>query len=83
MTSDLSLTAEHAKEPVMDRDPKIDPQVGDVLNKGGIRRRMTKRLGGEVKYTRIMPSGSVREGWCFITTWKAWAKDAVVEKAAE
>ena len=61
----------------MTRDPKIDPQPGDILACFGMVRTVTKRMGGEVRYTRPAAGGKTFKGACFVTTWKAWAKNAV------
>jgi|688.fasta_scaffold2424584_2 hypothetical protein len=60
------------------RDPRIDPQPGDVVKKGKTR-RVNHRKGDEVFY---MSGGSMVERSCWITTWQDWCRDAEVLHAA-
>lgn len=70
----------------MSRDPRLDPQPGDVLRKGKRTRRIydvgEKYL--EVREFRETGSGEVevlpRYPW--ISQWRRWAKDAEVIKSA-
>ena len=64
------------------RDPKIDPQEDDVLEKHGVRvltRTVIGRNGNDVKYS----NSAGRTFTCWITTWREWAKDAKAVKIAQ
>lgn len=73
----------------MRRDPRIDPQPGDVL------RKFSRRHGGESRsylHRRITYGAGEWQGWmnavrytdgvvdqyCLLPAWKRWAKDAEV-----
>lgn len=65
------------------RDPKIDPQPGDVIRKQSAAREIVRtviaRRGFNVDYS----NNGGRKFTCWITTWKAWAQDAKVIKTAQ
>jgi hypothetical protein len=57
------------------RDPKVDPQPGDILEKDGFRRQVTSRRGSNVLWCRTLLHET---RLCFISTWVKWAKTATV-----
>lgn len=63
-----------------DRNPKIDPQPGDVvLGKNGsinMSRTVMYRNGSNVIYTRGL---NKKEHLCWITTWHKWASKGTVK----
>lgn len=72
----------------MSRDPRNNPQRGDVLEKGnpdkdGERRTVLER--GIAKSVRFMRrrGGRQMQGSKSITCWWRWAKNATVVKVAE
>lgn len=61
------------------RDPRVDPQPGDVLAVGDDVREVQDRIGGTVEYgfpkraaVRMLP----------LIRWQSWARRADVRKAA-
>lgn len=65
----------------MKRDPRMDPQPGDIVRKEGKTRRVAERKGGDIKYFAGDADGRRAEGFpkfCWITTWRSWCKDAEV-----
>lgn len=67
----------------MTRDPRIEPKPGDIIRKGTanrvLERHVVRRDGGNIYYTA---QNSAVEKCAWITTWRAWAKDVVVVRAA-
>lgn len=66
------------------RDPRRDPIEGDILVAPPVNRTVTfvgllpfNQTGGviEVRYqeTRV-GRDTVRNGWCFLRSWRSWAK---------
>lgn len=54
-----------------DRDPRIDPQTGDiVISSTGIRRYVTYRNGGNVSYAGRVKLKCI----CCISTWREWCR---------
>ena len=64
------------------RNPKLDPQPGDVLVKHSasrvLKRTVKARRGNDIDYGN---SGG-NHFTCWITTWQEWATDAKVETIA-
>lgn len=64
------------------RDPRIDPQPGDVIKKHSATREVVRtvieRRGREVYYG----NNSGKRFNCWLFTWKAWAQDALVVTTA-
>lgn len=64
------------------RDPKIDPQPGDVLSKKApsgkeLFRCVTGRKGHDIYYVAGRTNaGKIKN--CWISTWQGWANDARV-----
>ena len=57
------------------RDPRLEPQKGDVLKRKRLMRKVTQIEKGRVFYT--FPDGTnPRE--CYLATWQAWAANAEV-----
>ena len=61
----------------MVRDPRLDPQPGDVLRKGTMVRKVK---GDDVAHTR---NGGKRERYIFVCNWRRWAKGAEVVSGGE
>lgn len=64
------------------RDPKIDPQPGDIVRatqfKNERERHVIARRGGDVDYLAVTSANSVQKN-CWISTWQSWcAPPAVV-----
>lgn len=61
------------------RDPRKNPQAGDIIRKGTatrvITRTVTRVKGGDIHY-KVVEGGSEKCAW--ITTWQTWARDASV-----
>lgn len=62
------------------RDPKIDPQAGDIAVKitakgRKLQRIVTRRAGNEVYY-KTSESGAEKN--CWLTTWQDWCRLADV-----
>lgn len=68
------------------RNPRKDPQPGDLLVKGTVdkyvSRLVTKREGSDVHYFATGNGKGVRthHASCWITTWMQWARDAQIER---
>ena len=60
------------------RDPKIDPQPGDVLRKKKLQRRVTDLNGSFVHCRESGPKGYERFVLDYTDQWKRWAKNAEV-----
>ncbi len=62
------------------RDPRVDPQAGDIIEKvsthGGVTRRrtVTRRDGNDIYYTD--QSGQAKK--CWISSWLEWARMATL-----
>lgn len=60
------------------RDPKQDPQPGDVVSKTNMKGKTTKRTvtrrEGNNIYYRTKPEG--KECLCWIATWWEWCRTA-------
>jgi len=71
----------------MVRDPRLDPQPGDVLRKGTMVRKVIRidkaysdSQGDDVAHTR---NGGKRERYIFVCNWRRWAKGAEVVSGGE
>jgi len=64
----------------MTRDPRVDPEPGDVVGKDNLPYRRIVYSGlGNVKYRRLNPGADHDVyGIVFLTTWRKWAKGAEV-----
>lgn len=62
-----------------DRDPRVDPQPGDVLAVGDDVREVWERLDGSVEYG--FPKKSATR-WLPLIRWQSWARNADVRKQA-
>lgn len=62
----------------MTRDPRIDPRPGDILAKGGLRRRVYRVRRLTVDYV----TGAGKMSFCARSTWESWARNATVLQAA-
>jgi hypothetical protein len=60
-----------------ERNPRIDPRVGDVLRQGHLQRSVYHRHGSDVYYEK---GSNNRSTCCWITTWREWARGAEVLK---
>jgi hypothetical protein len=59
----------------MVRDPKIDPQPGDVLTlENGKFRHVLRRNGYNIVYT-TKPQSLAVEKICWISTWQTWCQN--------
>jgi hypothetical protein len=56
----------------MTRDPRMDPQKGDVVRD----RRVWSRNGDVIGYSTVNIWGCQLH--CLVTEWQAWARDAEV-----
>lgn len=68
----------------MTRDPRINPQVGDIVrNTKGLIREVHDRRGNDITYVKV--SGERRTGphVCWITTWMGWCNKGEVVHTAE
>lgn len=61
------------------RDPRVDPQPGDVLAVEDDVREVWERIGSSVEYG--FPRKSATR-WLSLMQWQRWARDADVRKAA-
>jgi hypothetical protein len=61
------------------RDPRKDPQPGDVLAIGNDVREVWKRVNGQIEY--IFPRKDASR-WLSLIQWQAWARNAEVRKVA-
>jgi hypothetical protein len=62
------------------RDPRREPQCGDIVGDRWVRRRYQN----DIYYRKRTASGGWgQERMCWITTWQAWAKDKEVKNVAE
>jgi hypothetical protein len=59
----------------MKRDPRKDPQPGDIIRKGNKQRKVVTVYGNDIWYD--VPGSTVRK-LCWITTWRVWARGADV-----
>lgn len=59
------------------RDPRVDPQPGDVLVCGSDAREVWERIGGSVEYG--FP-GKAATRWLSLIQWQRWARLADVKK---
>ena len=62
------------------RDPRTDPQTGDLIVKSTgtgrkVSRYVVKRAGNDITYR----DHRGKERLCWITTWETWAREAEVE----
>jgi hypothetical protein len=68
-----------------ERDPRVDPKVGDELRKGAQVRTITKVLSGDgivtcdIRYT----TNTNRQGAIFLPNFIRWAKTAEVIRHAQ
>lgn len=62
-----------------ERDPRIDPQPGDVLACGSDAREVWERIDGRVEYG--FP-GRTATRWFSLIQWQRWARNADVKKVA-
>lgn len=56
------------------RDPRTEPSPGDILDQEGVRRRIVNVAEGRVYYRE----GRQAVSDCSTTTWRRWAKTAVI-----
>lgn len=67
------------------RDPRLDPQPGDVLCATSptgkqLFRTVTGRKGGDIYYTSgVTIAGKTKVKNCWISTWMDWASKAQVK----
>lgn len=61
------------------RDPRMDPQPGDVLAVGNDVREVWERVGGNVEYG--FPRRAATR-WLPLMRWQTWARHADVRKVA-
>lgn len=73
-----------------DRDPRVDPRVGDVVRKGDrertiLRTQSTSSGGvGEIQYeVRVDDRPGRKGGVCWITSWQDWCRGAEVVQRGE
>lgn len=59
------------------RDPRIDPQPGDVIEKNGDRRVVLRVANDSVFYDDAEVVG-FRFKSCWLTEWQQWAQGTVV-----
>ena len=64
-------------------DPRLYPMPGDVLVKGRSYREVTDLSPGGGGICYLYKRGGTAVRLCWITTWRAWAKDATVERRWE
>ena len=62
------------------RDPRIDPQPGDVLRKGK-QERYVEHVSSGIE-PDITYSSGLRHGYIFRCNWRRWARKAKVIHAA-
>lgn len=61
------------------RDPRLDPQPGDVLAVGTDVREVWDRVNGRIEYG-FPNKGATR--WLTLIRWQTWARHADVQKRA-
>lgn len=61
------------------RDPRVDPQPGDVLAAGSDVREVFERISGRIEYGFPKRAAS---RWLSLIQWQRWARDADVKKVA-
>ena len=61
----------------MTRDPRIDPQPGDVFRGGGVVRRVLKREGG-----KLLIATGLTHYWMRVDTWQKWCEQSGGKAAA-
>lgn len=54
-------------------DPRLNPQIGDVLERDGLRCEVTDRKGDLIEYT----ANGETQNAVHLDDWKLWAKEAV------
>lgn len=57
------------------RDPRRDPERGDVVYKGTLSRKVEDIIGFEIRYTSQVGKRSS----CWLTTWRNWCRGATLE----
>jgi hypothetical protein len=66
----------------VERDPKTDPQTGDILRAtiytNGRERHVTGRLGSRVLYEAVSPTNR-RVRQCTLRMWREWCERCKVE----
>lgn len=56
----------------MPRNPKIDPQPGDVVQVRDNARKVVRRVGYDIYYTKPTAKKPDVEHICWLTTWQTW-----------
>lgn len=64
----------------MTRDPRKDPQPGDVLSKSGCKPRRVTYAAGEWKYWNdlVRYTDGMHDLGCRLGAWRRWARSAEV-----
>ena len=68
-----------------DRNPLMNPIVGDVVEKGGITRTVVEVYGQgqNILYDRVKGDSRKPQQLCYISTWREWCVKATVIKKAQ
>lgn len=65
------------------RDPRQDPQTGDIVGRFNNRRHVILRDGDFVAYRRgVVPNPNEPPRKCDLATWQAWCQKCEVIKAS-
>ena len=65
------------------RDPRKNPQAGDILSKFSSRHEVIRTVTDRIGLTVFYANNLGKTFACSLTGWSAWARDATVRTPAE